>query len=42
VNAAALLGRLAALDSCACSDGLDRLGLAGAAPGSGRGNPFPG
>jgi len=29
----ALLARLAALDSCACSDALDRLGLAGVASG---------
>jgi regulator of RNase E activity RraA len=29
----ALLARLAALDSCACSDAMDRLGLAGVAPG---------
>lgn len=29
----ALLARLAALDTCACSDALDRLGLAGVAPG---------
>jgi regulator of RNase E activity RraA len=28
----ALLARLAALDSCACSDAMDRLGLAGVAP----------
>jgi regulator of RNase E activity RraA len=28
-----LLARLAGLDSCACSDALDRLGLAGVAPG---------
>jgi 4-hydroxy-4-methyl-2-oxoglutarate aldolase len=30
---AGLLARLAALDSCACSDALDQLGLAGVAPG---------
>jgi 4-hydroxy-4-methyl-2-oxoglutarate aldolase len=30
---AALLARLAALDSCACSDALDQLGLPGVAPG---------
>jgi 4-hydroxy-4-methyl-2-oxoglutarate aldolase len=30
---AALLARLAALDSCACSDAMDRLGLSGVAPG---------
>lgn len=29
----ALLARLAALDSCACSDALDQLGLPGVAPG---------
>jgi len=28
-----LLARLAALDSCACSDAMDQLGLAGVAPG---------
>lgn len=32
-GATALLPRLAALDSCACSDAMDRLGLTGVAPG---------
>ncbi|MGH3301865.1 MAG: RraA family protein [Streptosporangiaceae bacterium] len=32
-KAAALLARLAVLDSCACSDAMDQLGLAGVAPG---------